>query len=523
MKSQVQELDVKMGTLQRQITTATYKCEVIEDHVMRLMQEASVKKEEVDKILEDQKEFGKGWWKAWCLNLKSRYLSSRKATRKTRDLVELVKRSSFKSISHPPPPPGIVSSSARERCWGSYVEFESRFYIMGHVMEALKDDAIHTIGIWGMAGVGKTTMVNEVYRKAREKHMFDEIVKVVVRQEQVLKGIQGNIAELLGLNLVGEDLFARALALHERLTQGGKTRLIILDDVWNRLDLDDVGIPCGDDFDSCKIVLTSRDRDVCDQMRTDTELLGLNLVGEDLFARALALHERLTQGGKTRLIILDDVWNRLDLDDVGIPCGDDFDGCKIVLTSRDRDVCDQMRADINFHLEVLHTEEAQHLFKTLVDYSSFQHDWRLIAEGIVEECAGFPLAITTIATVLVKKKEATWRDVLRQLQNAALEGSYAKVYEAIRVSYNFLESEGIKKFFLLCCLFPENSDIPIEDLVRYGVGRRLFEKTNDLQEAKNQAYAHVEKLQISNLLLPSYEGHVKMHDLVRDFSISITS
>lgn len=61
--------------------------------------------------------------------------------------------------------------------------------------------------------------------------------------------------------------------------------------------------------------------------------------------RASRLHQVLNAtlecGGKI-LVILDDVWKLFLLKEVGIPFGDNHKGCKIVLTSRRKDVCDEM-------------------------------------------------------------------------------------------------------------------------------------------------------------------------------------
>ena len=75
---------------------------------------------------------------------------------------------------------------------------------------------------------------------------------------------------------------------------------------------------------------------------------------------------------------------------------------------------------------------------------------------------------------------------------------------------------------MLCCLFPEDFDIPIEYLVRYGVGQSLLEKIDNVGEARYRVHAIVEYLKRSFLLLDGEkEESVKMHDVVRDVAISI--
>ncbi|RVW20368.1 hypothetical protein CK203_113574 [Vitis vinifera] len=39
------------------------------------------------------------------------------------------------------------------------------------------------------------------------------------------------------------------------------------------------------------------------------------------------------------LVILDDIWEKLELGEIGIPYGDDHKGCKVLLTSRECRAC----------------------------------------------------------------------------------------------------------------------------------------------------------------------------------------
>lgn len=80
-----------------------------------------------------------------------------------------------------------------------------------------------------------------------------------------------------------------------------------------------------------------------------------------------------------------------------------------------------------------------------------------------------------------------------------------------------------KLFFLLCCLFPEDSGIEVEDLLVYAIGKGLFQDADTIKEARAKAHSVVKYLKASSLLLDSaYCGFVKMHDVIRDVAISIS-
>ncbi|KAK9195019.1 hypothetical protein WN943_003136 [Citrus x changshan-huyou] len=110
-----------------------------------------------------------------------------------------------------------------------------------------------------MGGIGKTTLVKEVARQAREDKLFDRVAFSEVSQTLDIKKIQQEIAENLGLVLQEETESRRASRLYERLKKEEKI-LIILDNIWKCVDLEAVGIPFGDDHKGCKLLLTARDR-----------------------------------------------------------------------------------------------------------------------------------------------------------------------------------------------------------------------------------------------------------------------
>jgi disease resistance protein RPS2 len=77
---------------------------------------------------------------------------------------------------------------------------------------------------------------------------------------------------------------------------------------------------------------------------------------------------------------------------------------------------------------------------------------------------------------------------------------------------------------VLCCLFPEDYDIPIEDLTRYAVGYGLHQDAESIDDARKRVFVAIENLKDCCMLLGSEtEEHVKMHDLVRDVAIRIAS
>uniref|UniRef100_A0A9I9EBM0 Disease resistance protein n=1 Tax=Cucumis melo TaxID=3656 RepID=A0A9I9EBM0_CUCME len=84
-------------------------------------------------------------------------------------------------------------------------------------------------------------------------------------------------------------------------------------------------------------------------------------------------------------------------------------------------------------------------------------DLKPIAIQIVRECAGLPIAITTVAKALRNKPSDIWIDALDQLKSvdvgmANIGQMDKKVYLSLKWSYDSLGYEEVKLLFLLCSI-----------------------------------------------------------------------
>ncbi|KAJ7950612.1 Disease resistance protein [Quillaja saponaria] len=229
---------------------------------------------------------------------------------------------------------------------------------------------------------------------------------------------------------------------------------------------------------------------------------------------------------KRILIILDDVSSdQLDLELIGLPSRDQNPGCKILLTSRNKEVCYRLGCQMKdiFVLTLLSKNEAWDLFKEMAGNLVDNPEINPVAQEIAQECGQLPLAIVIVAKALGDKEHKyIWEDALEQLKISSFPEMKRNVYSRIELSYNLLENEEAKRCLLLCCLFPEDYDISIEYLLRYGVGLGLFKGVPTLLSARHRVHSLVDKLKRCFLLLDSHrEESIKMHDVVRDVVMSI--
>nr|XP_043638294.1 probable disease resistance protein At1g61310 [Erigeron canadensis] len=190
------------------------------------------------------------------------------------------------------------------------------------IIAALEDESKQIIGIYGLGGVGKTTIAKEVVAKI--KHLFDDVAFTTVSQTVKAQEIKKDIENAT-----------------KRIMNGDKI-LIILDDLWEPVDLEELCIPI----------------------------------------------------------------NRTK--------------CRILLTSRNEDVCEKMNSQIKICVNSLPTEEAWILFKRVVgERVETEVDLKPIAAKVAKECGGLPLLVKAVGNALKNKSIGSWQAALSRLQKAA--------------------------------------------------------------------------------------------------------
>ncbi|XP_059429131.1 disease resistance protein At4g27190-like [Corylus avellana] len=252
MDNKVKRLQLARDSVQHSVDSARSNGEENETFVTMWLTKADETIEEARKIVVVEERAHPRWSNGACLILKLRHQLSRKAKKIVQVIDEVLENGRFEKVSYRPAPLGEVSRRQMD-----YMDFVSRMSTAKGLMEALGDANTNVIGVWGMAGAGKTTLVREVARQAKEKMLFDEMAMAYVTQNPDTRRIQGEIADMLDLKLDAESEIRRADRLMQRLTKHMKT-LVILDDIWKKLDLEKIGIPST----GCKVVLTSRDKNL---------------------------------------------------------------------------------------------------------------------------------------------------------------------------------------------------------------------------------------------------------------------
>ncbi|KAL6203759.1 hypothetical protein ACLB2K_027458 [Fragaria x ananassa] len=220
--------------------------------------------------------------------------------------------------------------------------------------------------------------------------------------------------------------------------------------------------------------------------------LGLELVEDGEVERASRLRERI-MGGKKILIILDDIWEIIDLSSIGIPSYDELQRCnsKVLLTTRIRSLCHSRGCQEPIPLKILSEDDSLKFFmkKTRKPFHG-SADSDDEERKIVRECAGLPSLLEEAAREFGDKYVKEWNEAVSkefgdnedELQKSAQEVNASKLvptkdekdtFRRIELCYHTLRFDDAKSFFLLCCMFPEDYDIPFEKLLTYGIGKAM--------------------------------------------------
>ncbi|XP_052293099.1 probable disease resistance protein At4g27220 isoform X7 [Citrus sinensis] len=266
LKKETEKLTDASDSMQKKVDDARRNGEEINKRVESWLISADKIVAEADTLTGEEENANKKCFKGLCPNLKKRYQLSEKAAIKGKSIAEIKKEAAdFAQISYRTVPEEPWLSSGK-----GYEAFESRMSTLKSLQNALLDPDVTITGVYGMGGLGKTTLVKEVARQVKKDKHFDEVVFAEVSDTPDIKKVQGELADQLGMQFDEEsDVPGRARKLYARLQKENKI-LIILDNIWEDLDLEKVGVPSGNDCRGCKVLLTARDRHVLESIGSKT-------------------------------------------------------------------------------------------------------------------------------------------------------------------------------------------------------------------------------------------------------------
>ena len=227
-------MEIERSTVKQHVDVATRKGENV--HGNALFWE-----EEADKLVQDDTKTNQKCFFGFCPHYIWRYRRGKELANKKEHIQKLLETGKDLAIGLPACLPDVERYSSEH-----YISFISRESKYIELLNVLKDDNNYIIGLQGMGGIGKTTMVKEVGKKLKQSNQFTQIIDTTVSFSPDIKKIQDDIAGPLGLKFDDCNDSDRPKKLWSRLTNGEKILLLILDDVWGDINFNELGIPYSD-------------------------------------------------------------------------------------------------------------------------------------------------------------------------------------------------------------------------------------------------------------------------------------
>ncbi|KAI8027110.1 Disease resistance protein SUMM2 [Camellia lanceoleosa] len=219
---------------------------------------------------------------------------------------------------------------------------------------------------------------------------------------------------------------------------------------------------------------------------------------KDKLRTASEIHNMLSQK-KRYVLILDDLWKAFPLEEVGTPEPTRDNGCKLVLTTRSLEVSRQMEC-VNVEVECLTEAETLNLFMRNVKEHQTVLDPQVneTAKRVAKKCARLSLVIVTVARSMKGVNEIhEWRNA-KQIMD---------------------KEKGLFKRLKF-----KDCSIGREELIEYWISEGLIREMGNRESMNSKGHTILNKFINTYLLEESeWKESVKMHDLIRDMALKITS
>ncbi|KAL4289687.1 hypothetical protein GQ457_14G025070 [Hibiscus cannabinus] len=263
-------------------------------------------------------------------------------------------------------------SSASEGLVG--IDFQRKM-----ILDLVKQKEIRVIGLWGMGGIGKTTLADSVYNEI----LYNEISGKSFRHSFFLQNVSEKIKKQ-GRESLRNQLLSK-----------------LLNEKEIRIDSLSIGSPYQERLKNIRIAAVFDDVSHPDQI----DFMGVRHFGN---------------------------------------------GSKIIVTSRDRQVLNNVGVDEIFEVKKLNTDDSLQLFSTFAfKQLNPDADFRDLSNKFLEYAQGNPLALKVLGSKLYKKSRKEWESEIEKLK----EYGQPEIYHILKSSFDELDELEKNIFLDIACFF----------------------------------------------------------------------
>ncbi|KAL4309468.1 hypothetical protein GQ457_01G047790 [Hibiscus cannabinus] len=441
LSSALEELRARRSDMQRDVDLAEQRLLVRLEQVQLWLSKAENMITEAENLIADGPREIDNLCLGGCVskNCMSSYKFGKKVVKMIQDIKDHMSKAAFEKVAE-----NQSAASVVVRPDEGPIDLEST---IDKVWSCIMDKDVGIIGLHGLGGVGKTTLLTQINNNfSTTRNDFDVVIWALVSKDCSVGVIQDEIGRKIGFT----------------------------NDSWKNKRVDH---------------------------------------------KALDIYGVLRS--KKFVVLLDDLWERVDLKEIGIPTPSKENGSKLVFTTRSLEVCGEMEARKRIKVECLESEKAWKLFQDKVGHETLNNhpDIPKLATRVAEKCGGLPLALITIGRAMASKTTpGEWKYAIRKLERFALPKMEKEVFPLLKFSYDDL-TVTMKHCLLYCCLY--DNHIHRRRLVEYWFCEGLLNEFDRISEARMQGDHIINSLLNACLLEKSGECFVKMHDVIRDMTLWI--
>ncbi|XP_037431996.1 disease resistance protein RGA5-like [Triticum dicoccoides] len=364
--------------------------------------------------------------------------------------------------------------------------------------------------------------------------------------EPRLKAVYKDVTELVGIDLVRDELIEKLCDCHEKSKDhlrtmsivrfGGLGKTTLAKAVYDKIKVQ---------FDRVAFVSVSRSPDMTKIFKKilyeldKSKYTTINEAARDHEQHLDELRNFLQD--KRYLIVIDDIWDEEAWGLTKCAFSDNCFGSRVMTTTRIgsiSEVCCSSSDDIIYQMKPLTDDDSKRLFykRIFPQGSKCPDELEQLSREILKKYGGIPLAIITIASILASngkdqqiKPKNHWDSILGSIGHGLAEGGSAKdMKRMLSFSYYDLPCH-LKTCLLYLSIFPEDFEIRRVRLIWMWIAEGFVQGGNqetglfELGESYFNELANRNLIQLVGVDVEGKARGCRVHDMVLDLLCSLSS